>query len=336
MALAYQIFLRGLQGQRQLLCATPCINSVIQKRGLFYKKRTYWKKEYLQWLYHDYMLNLQEIKSYLNKRHFEDIKEFQSFDGSRVTKLGPDLALAEVIIRLGGKVKFVDDNIWYQKFESGASPIPTEYQEGYRVEGIDASNVILLYDCLEFFNYLDHVRFIRLSKSKYVDDWYIEKISEICPNIEALDISDCPKITDNGLELIHRFKNLKVVDITNCHKIKCSEVICAHLEDFCPGLTVIGLDSLSKLQGSEGLHDHELETSRYMNWGLIMNNRLGLKNQIHFEKFLESQMEKLGIEGEKKKEPAQLGESKENDTSTSKVDLEHFDSEHITAESVNR
>lgn len=66
-------------------------------------------------------------------------------------KLGPNLAVAEVIMKLGGKIKFLDDDIWYRKFEDGTMPMPRCYEEGYYVEGVDASSIILMYDALDYF-----------------------------------------------------------------------------------------------------------------------------------------------------------------------------------------
>ncbi|XP_060563052.1 distal membrane-arm assembly complex protein 2-like [Ruditapes philippinarum] len=238
-----------------------------------------------------------------------------------------------MFLKLGGKVKFVDDDVWYQKFEHQPSPLPTTYEEGYKVEAVDVSNIVFLHEGLQYFYELEHVKFIRLSKSKYVDDWYIETIIQTCPNLEALDISDCPQITDNGLEILYRLKNLKVVNITNCHKIKCSEAICAQLYDLLPDLNVIGLDSLTNVTGSDDLLEYEMNTSRYMSWGSFLNQKLDLSNEINIDEFMVSQMKKLGIEIDSDKDNASAG--KQDVTEAHKDSHVDSDLKHSTVGSVN-
>lgn len=60
----------------------------------------------------------------------------------------------------------------------------------------------------------------------------------------------------------------------------------------------MGLNSLPKFESSEDLQEYEMKNSRYLNWGYIMNSRLGLRNDINFDKFFESQMEKVFKEGD--------------------------------------
>lgn len=56
---------------------------------------------------------------------------------------------------------------------------------------------------------------------------------------------------------------------------------------------MIGVNSLHKLTGSSDLNDYENRTSRFMNWGYIMNTRLSLNNMINYEELLQSQWEEI-------------------------------------------
>lgn len=288
----------------------------------------------MDWLFHNYKFNLQELTAYKNKLQIREIKEIQKYNEEKVIQLGPDLAAAEIILRIGGRVKFVDDDIWYRRFEDGTYPIPRQYEEGFHVQGIDVSNIVLFYLALDNFSNLEHVRFINFSRSKYVDDWYIERVLELCPDIEALDISYCSNITDNGLEMLHKFENLKVVNVTNCPKIKRGEAICAQLEELNPELSVIGLDTLQTFKTSEELHDYEQRTSRYLNWGYILNTRLGLKNDINFDKFFETKVEKAFSDSDSAQSAEEIRSDKDTVVDEDK-DHSHSSSENKISEGMN-
>ena len=72
-----------------------------------------------------------------------------------------------------------------------------------------------------------------------------------------------------------------------------------------------------------------------MVWGMIMNQKLNLNNEVNIDEFMESQMEKLGIGKDADKNSARLESETEEVTETSKDNVEHSDLKHATGTSVN-
>lgn len=285
------------------------------------------------WMYHDYKWNLQEWKSFILKKDLKEKKKMQEYNVKRVHQLKPDLAAAEFFMLIGGKVKFVNDDNWYKKYEKGTLPVPRKQKDGYFTEGIDASETLLLDVGLEYLNGLKHLQYLSLARCKYVDDWYIERILELSPTIQALDISGCERITDSGLEMMHKIPNIKVLNVSNCPGIKCGQAIATFLEEFCPDLTIIGLDTLHRLEDSAALHKFELENSRYMNWGHIMNSRLGLNNEVDLEQVIKSRPERIDTFKQETTEDSQDNPSSSVKTDTSEI-ISDRDSKQT--EAVNR
>ena len=74
------------------------------------------------------------------------------YDDSQITLRGPQLAAADIITKIGGKVKFVNDEVWYYKFRGGRAPIPQTYEEGYHIEAIDVSRTIFMLCAFDYFS----------------------------------------------------------------------------------------------------------------------------------------------------------------------------------------
>jgi len=68
--------------------------------------------------------------------------------------LGSNIAAAEMIMLWGGRVKFVDDDIWYKSYSKGDIPIPKEYNPNYIVEAVDLSNTQWMLESMEHFRML--------------------------------------------------------------------------------------------------------------------------------------------------------------------------------------
>lgn len=68
------------------------------------------------------------------------------FIPERLLFLGPDLAAAHFLVHRGAAVKFVGDDVWIKKDESGQYTLPGRSIPGLFVEAIDASDTELMFE----------------------------------------------------------------------------------------------------------------------------------------------------------------------------------------------
>ncbi|KAK8322224.1 hypothetical protein V6Z11_A12G156500 [Gossypium hirsutum] len=102
-------------------------------------------------------------------------------------------------------------------------------------------------------NGCQHIRFLDINKCSNVGDVGISKVAE-CKNLEALDIGCCEEVTDTAFEDLRNGEiefSLKVLKISNCPKITVSGINmllnqCSSLEYLdvrsCPHVTKAGCD----------------------------------------------------------------------------------------------
>lgn len=91
--------------------------------------------------------------------------------------------------------------------EDGGVPLPGIFTYGMHVEALDCSGTELVYEGLENFIRLRHLRVLLLRDCQYVDDWCLDRIcGEYRDTLQHLDISGCPRITASGLEGVAQLK----------------------------------------------------------------------------------------------------------------------------------
>ncbi|XP_014236691.1 distal membrane-arm assembly complex protein 2 isoform X2 [Trichogramma pretiosum] len=172
-------------------------------------------------------------------KNIEREKELQKFEIARHHALGTDLAMAYFLIYRGGKVKFKGHDEWFSLDEKTKSvDIPNKFDANYVAIEFDASDVVLYYEGLENFQNLPRIRRAIFARSPEFDDWFMDRISNLFPNLEYLDVSDCPKLTERGLESLYRISTLKHLIITNNNESAAFELTCMMLEDILPELKI--------------------------------------------------------------------------------------------------
>ncbi|WAR19632.1 hypothetical protein MAR_001470 [Mya arenaria] len=174
---------RNLQKTQNLLvlCSPQCNH--VQQRNVFWRKKFVWNEDMKFNLYKDYDFSYEGIKGMLLNKTRKAYEKEQGYLEARVNMLGPDIAAAEMILLWKGKVKFVDDEIWYEAYESGQLPLPKQYDPGYRLEAVDLSNTNWTLLAMEHFRYLDHLVYVNLSGAQFVTDWgYISGVTVPAPS----------------------------------------------------------------------------------------------------------------------------------------------------------
>uniref|UniRef100_A0A131XX70 ATP synthase subunit s-like protein n=1 Tax=Ixodes ricinus TaxID=34613 RepID=A0A131XX70_IXORI len=166
----------------------------------------------------------------------------QKFYAERHGILGPDLAAASFLVFRGAAVKFHGKDDWYRKAEDGSTGLPQSYEEGWRVEAVDASEVELLYEGLDNLTNLGGLKALRLCGCPFVDDWFLDRLSQFKDSLEQLDLSGCPQITHRGLSALYRLRNLKTLTLRYLSHVEHLQLVALMLEDAIPGLEVKGVD----------------------------------------------------------------------------------------------
>ena len=175
----------------------------------------------------------------LKRRFFETTLEFkkvnQKFEPERLKILGADLAAAHFLIFRGGKVKFFGKTEWMMSDE-GYANLPKSFDARYILDGIDCSGMELYYEGFLNLENLTRVKWASFKNNPVFDEWCLDRIVGHMPRLEYLNVSDCPKLDERGLECLYKLFNLKTLIVTNHHKSAAFELTCLMLEDCNPNL----------------------------------------------------------------------------------------------------
>lgn len=176
----------------------------------------------------DFKLTPEGLKEHLNKKALQAIKHEQRYIEERHSALGPNLATAHFLIYRKGRVKFKGNDEWIS--EKNAN-LPDRYDKSYELTHVDATGCQLHYEALDNFSNLFQAEYVSFAKNELLDDWYLDKISSLFPSIKELDISQCPGMSERGLEAFYRTDSLKKLIVTNFHNSPIFELTCLMLED---------------------------------------------------------------------------------------------------------
>lgn len=161
-------------------------------------------------------------------------KFMQKYIYNKNESLGPDLATAKFVLRIGGRVKFINQNDWIDK--EYLHRIPKDYDPEFVLEGVDLRGYPLYYENLKNICNLYHLKWLILRSCSTINDWSIDKLAAEYPTLEYLDISDCKHVTDRGLQALYRMPNLKQLVVTDFSKTAAFELTCLLLQEINPYL----------------------------------------------------------------------------------------------------
>lgn len=152
-------------------------------------------------------------------------KVFNARDEQRLKLFGPDRTCAEWILRNGGIVKFVNEDVYTVNYNN----LPPE---GYPVflQEVDASNSSIAH---YGFNHFDNCKYLNkfiMNNCSYILDDAIPNLRYLQNSLVSLQISSCLNITDNGLKSMPTMNKLKTLMISNLPYVKNKEEIVKELQ----------------------------------------------------------------------------------------------------------
>ncbi|VDO11219.1 unnamed protein product [Rodentolepis nana] len=159
---------------------------------------------------HDYDLTLAGFAERSRKRLLARHKLRQLISDEMVQKRGSlDLAIAHMVCALGGRVQFVGGppNHWHQCYNKSPPDLPLSSSSELKLEAIDFSGTAVMYEGLLRLPELTHLRMLRLRRCLHLNDHGLSLVGQITLSpLEYLDISECPKITANGITTLTELK----------------------------------------------------------------------------------------------------------------------------------
>lgn len=210
-----------------------------------------------------YDWSIRNIGTWYGRKRTEFHKYNQRYIPDRVKALGSDIAAAHFMVYRGGAIRFRNhDNFikWTNQKEEYNEHLPNTYDPNYFVEAIDTSSLLLYYEGLENFKNLYKLKWLRLKNNPVLDNWSLDYIGYAIPQLEYLDISDCPRVTAAGIAGLQKLTQLKQL-VINSNDVEI-QMACFALEDTIPELfvSIEGNDTdRSKLQKKENqLYNNEL------------------------------------------------------------------------------
>ncbi|VDM33409.1 unnamed protein product [Hydatigera taeniaeformis] len=161
-----------------------------------------------------------------------------------------DLAVAHMVCDLGGRVQFVGEPLgcWHQSYNRGPPNLPSTYSDDLKLEIIDFSGTAVMYEGLEMLPRLTCLKMLRLRRCLYLNDHCLSLVGQITQSpLEYLDISECPRISANGVTALTELKSLRRLLIQGNPTMKDRELVCLLLEDYLPKVYIEGVDYLGNL-----------------------------------------------------------------------------------------
>ncbi|KAL5963126.1 Distal membrane-arm assembly complex protein 2 [Taenia solium] len=161
-----------------------------------------------------------------------------------------DLAVAHMVCNLGGRVQFTGEppGCWHQSYNRAPPNLPLTYSGDLKLEIIDLSGTAVMYEGLEMLPRLTHLKMLRLRRCIYLNDHCLSLVGQITQSpLEYLDISECPRITANGITTLTELKNLRRLLVQGNPTMKDRELVCLLLEDYLPKVYIEGVDYLGNL-----------------------------------------------------------------------------------------
>ncbi|CAL7951379.1 unnamed protein product [Xylocopa violacea] len=180
------------------------------------------------------------LKEWWAKKLDEMRRSVEKDTYERYIRLGPDLAAAMFVIKIGGKVKFKGENEWIDRTKKERiSKFPKKFDPNYILDELDLNKYPLRYEHLHFIFNLYYLRSLSLKGCRTIDDWALDKLSAEFPMLEYLNISECKNVTEKGLGALYRMPNLKAIIVTNFQGTAAFDLTCFLLEDVNPYLQCI-------------------------------------------------------------------------------------------------
>lgn len=158
------------------------------------------------------------------KRYIEDVL------------LGADIASTKFVLRSGGRVKPYGQDNWLEKNGKRLPELPTVHDPDFVLESIDFRGCPIVFENWEYVCNLLQLRWLCVRGCSTIDDWVLDKIAMEFPALEYLDVSNCEKVTERGLEALYKMPNLKKLIVTNFYESAALELTCFMLEDINPYL----------------------------------------------------------------------------------------------------
>ncbi|VDL97483.1 unnamed protein product [Schistocephalus solidus] len=110
------------------------------------------------------------------------------------------------------------------------------------------SVIIWSMQVLQFPAELTELRYLRLRRCVHVDDHCLSLVGLVTKSpLQLLDLSECPRITANGITALTELKSLRKLLVHGNPTLEDREFVCLLLEDYLPKVYIEGVDYLGQL-----------------------------------------------------------------------------------------
>lgn len=169
---------------------------------------------------------------------------FSRYVYDRFMKLGGELSAAVFLVHRGAAVRFHGRDKWFAADpDSYTYDLPSTFVRDWNIEAIDMRDFHIIHKGFENLAHCEKLRSLALRNQPYVDDWCLDFISAVFHStLEFLDVSGCANVTENGLSVLHRCRNLRGLYMRHMPKVRNAELLAIHLEDVLPNVIIEGVD----------------------------------------------------------------------------------------------
>ncbi|XP_069687756.1 ATP synthase subunit s, mitochondrial [Periplaneta americana] len=167
-------------------------------------------------------------------------------DTDRISKVGPDRACAEWLMRNGAFVKWTDDNEFLKDYNA----LPMEGDVKH-IKEIDATDASIMHYGFQHFNGCKHINRIKFHRCMYLQDEALEGLSCLKNSLQDLQIISCGNITDRGVKSLRVLSKLLALRIHDLPYLKNKEDCLAVLKPALPNCDIEILDRFPRPQYKE-------------------------------------------------------------------------------------
>ncbi|XP_056652212.1 distal membrane-arm assembly complex protein 2 isoform X2 [Monodelphis domestica] len=168
---------------------------------------------------------------------------------------GPNVAAAYFVLTQGGAVRFQGQE-WIGAQDMRQFLRNSPQLKMLLLEEVDASGCVINYYGLENLVFLPALRSLRLCGCPYVDDWCLSRLHSLSSCLQELSLAGCPRVTERGLACLHHLGNLQRLDISDLPAVSNKGLTQILVEEMLPDCEVVGADYAD---GLEPLSEEEEE-----------------------------------------------------------------------------
>ncbi|XP_066514490.1 distal membrane-arm assembly complex protein 2-like [Hoplias malabaricus] len=191
-------------------------------------------------LLNQYFHGVEHLISWNSWMRNRVVRQKNVFYGYTQKNFGVNVAAAYYILGLGGSFRFKGQSEWFRPDPRGKFSFDFLNTPELTIEEIDLNRTLINHSGLENIVSQEGLRSLSLQGCVEVDDWLLAHLHVFGENLQELDLSHCPRITEGGLAALQHLRKLRRLDVSSLPRLKNPGLVQILLEEMLPHCEITG------------------------------------------------------------------------------------------------